>query len=81
MFVAVQLVPVDLAAAIGAGAKGVVEKGEVEVANGELKLTRDLVAAQIRVEVAVARLMGQGKGRPDRRSYEQCGGGDIAPSQ
>jgi len=31
-------------------AKGVVEKGEVEVANGEFKLTRDLVAGENRVE-------------------------------
>lgn len=81
MLVAMQLVPVDLAAAIGAGAKGVVEKGEVEVANGEFKLTRDLVAGENRVEVAVARLMGQGKGSPNKQSNEQYGGGDIPPSQ
>ncbi len=81
MLVAMQLVPVDLAAAIGAGAKGVVEKGEVEVANGEFKLTRDLVAGENRIEVAVARLMGQGKRGPNKQSEEQYGGRDLAPSQ
>src|SRR5208283_5053277 len=79
MLVAMQLVPVDLTAAIGAGAKGVVEKSEVEVANGEFKLTRDLVAGKNRVEVAVARLMGQGKRGPNKQGDEQYSCGDIAP--
>src|SRR5208282_4162982 len=81
MLVAMQLVPVDLAAAIGAGAKGIIEKGEVEVANGELKLARDLAAAQIRLKIAVARFMGQREGRPEKQSDECYGGGNRAPCQ
>jgi len=50
MFVAMQLIPVDLAAAIGAGAKGVVEKAKSKsrTASSSLPVTLSPVKTALR---------------------------------
>ena len=75
-----QLAQVGLAAIVG-GAKGKVEEGEVKVTNGELKLARYCVAGEIRLEIAVARLMRHGEGRINKHGGDNYEGGAMAPSQ